>query len=145
MQYAGQSLNTVSSRMWTWNPRRFLSIFRNRIPNFVFGRVDREKQQSTQSLYIFRILSTSVSSVAMPVYLQSCIQYFVSVVMQQSGTRSPQCLLVLLFRLKKRSMYDICRASFWTTKSCSFALGTLTIDSWWFPDDFFRMAGYSIS
>ena len=55
----------------------------------------------------------------MPAYLQLCTGYSVNVVVQQSATRSPQCWLVLLFRLKKRSMYDTCKASFVTTKSCT--------------------------
>ena len=63
----------------------------------------------------------------MPVFLQSCIKYSVNVVVLQSGTRFPRCLLDLPSRLKKRSTYDIYEVSFMITGSCSFALVTLTI------------------
>ena len=76
--------------------------------------------------------------------LQSCIRSFVSVEVQQLGVRFPQCLLVLLFQLRKRSMYDTCITSSAKTKSCSFALGTLTIDLLWYPDGFFKIKGYFI-
>ena len=61
MQYAEQLQNTVSSRMWIWNLRPFQSIFKNRIPSFVFGKVDHERQQKRVVLIHLLTLLTFVS------------------------------------------------------------------------------------
>ena len=142
MQYAGQSLTTVSSRMWSWNPRRFLSIFRNRIPNFVFGRVDLEKR--TVLVHLSDIVDICELSCNASVFtvMHKVFRHCRGATI---GNQISPMLAGLTVSIEEEIYVRHLQSSFLDNKELFFCTRYVDNRLAVVPDDFLRIAGYSIS